>query len=192
MSTEFQSFLNRIRAGDPGAAQQLVAQYETELRIIARARLRDSRVRRTVDSSDICQSVFASFFVRAAAGQYDLESPEDLIKLLAQMVRNKATGQLRKQRASRRDVAKQAADGVDEMAIPSGDHTPSRIFAARELVERFQGCLPDEIREISELRSDGKSWEEIAIGLDTSPEAVRKRFSRAVDKAAVEAGIDEM
>ena len=95
MSAEFESFLNRIRAGDQSAAQQLVAQYETELRIIAQSRLRDSRVRRTVDSSDICQSVFASFFVRSAADQYHVELLEDFIRLLAQMVRNKAIGKVR-------------------------------------------------------------------------------------------------
>jgi hypothetical protein len=31
---------------------------------------------------DICQSVMASFFVRAAAGQFNLERPDELIRLL--------------------------------------------------------------------------------------------------------------
>ena len=32
---------------------------------------------------DICQSVMASFFVRAALGQYQLNTPEQLLNLLA-------------------------------------------------------------------------------------------------------------
>ena len=47
--------------------------------------------------------LLASFFVRAAAGQYDLERPEQLRALLMGMVRNKLAFQLRKQRAQRRD-----------------------------------------------------------------------------------------
>ena len=38
---------------------------------------------------DICQSVLGSFFVRAATGQYKLETPEHLLKLLTTMARNK-------------------------------------------------------------------------------------------------------
>ena len=41
-----------------------------------RIHLRDVRLRRVLDSTDICQSVLASFFVRAALGQYDLDTPE--------------------------------------------------------------------------------------------------------------------
>ena len=52
------------------------------VRFEARLRLTDPRLRRQYDSLDICQSVLASFFVRAAAGQYDLDRPEQLLKLL--------------------------------------------------------------------------------------------------------------
>ena len=54
-----------------------------------RVRLVDTRLNRLLDSMDICQSVLASFFVRAALGQYELETPEQLLKLLATMTRNK-------------------------------------------------------------------------------------------------------
>jgi hypothetical protein len=39
---------------------------------------------------DICQSVLATFFVRVAAGEYDLKEPDDLIKLLPNMTRNES------------------------------------------------------------------------------------------------------
>ena len=42
-------------------------------------RLADARLGNLLDSMDICQSVLTSFFVRAAAGQYDLETPEQLL-----------------------------------------------------------------------------------------------------------------
>src|SRR5260370_4819279 len=80
--TSFFEFIKRVRAGDEQAATELVRQYETEIRREVRLRLRDGRLRRGFDSVDICQSVLASFFVRAALGQYELEEPQQLIKLL--------------------------------------------------------------------------------------------------------------
>lgn len=72
----FAEFLRRIRAGDEHAAAELVRRYEPAIRLEVRLRLGDPRLRRVLDSMDICQSVLASFFVRAAVGQYDLERPE--------------------------------------------------------------------------------------------------------------------
>src|SRR5260221_3136505 len=54
-----------------------------------RFRLADTNLARLLDSMDICQSVLASFFLRAAAGQFDIEQPQQLVKLLVAMARNK-------------------------------------------------------------------------------------------------------
>src|SRR3954447_9782077 len=74
----FADFLGRIRAGDEQAAAELVRRYESAVGIEIRMRLASARVRRVLDTMDICQSVLASFFLRVAAGQYDLERPEQL------------------------------------------------------------------------------------------------------------------
>src|SRR5262249_2680094 len=81
-SGSFADLLRRIRCGDGQAAVELVRQYESAIRLEVRMRLRSARLRRVLDSMDICQSVLASFFVRAAAGHYDLEEPGQLIRLL--------------------------------------------------------------------------------------------------------------
>src|SRR5919198_6288365 len=85
------SLISRVRAGDAAAAAELVRRYEPVIRSRIRVwlRMQDRRLRRVFDSMDVCQSVLASFFVRAAAGQYDLEEPRDLLKLLVKMARNK-------------------------------------------------------------------------------------------------------
>jgi RNA polymerase sigma-70 factor (ECF subfamily) len=57
------------------AASELVRRHEPSIRFAARFRLADSRLGGLLDSMDICQSVLKSFFVRAASGQYDLETP---------------------------------------------------------------------------------------------------------------------
>src|SRR5262245_54922251 len=99
--SNFAELMARVRAGDNQAAADLVRQYDAVVRLEVRVRLSDPRLRRLFDSMDICQSVLASFFVRAAAGEYDLNSPQDLVKLLGSMVRHKLALQVRKQRAQR-------------------------------------------------------------------------------------------
>ena len=85
----FDNFIRRIRAGDEQAAEELVRKYEPLIRREVRMHLEDRRLGQLFDSMDICQSVLASFFVRTAAGQYDLTKSDQLLKLLVTMVRNK-------------------------------------------------------------------------------------------------------
>src|SRR4051794_37932262 len=99
MSTDaaFADLIRRVACGDEDAAAHLVRDFEPIVRRVVRGRLRSARPRRDFDSMDICQSVLAIFFVRAAAGQYELQQPSDLIKLLLTMTRNKLAEQLRRQ-----------------------------------------------------------------------------------------------
>src|SRR6266436_4001848 len=96
----FQDLIGQVRAGDGEAAAELVRRYEPAIRRAARIRLADSRLRRLFDSMDISQSVFASFFVRAALGQYELEKPERLLGLLVAMSRKKLADHARQQAAA--------------------------------------------------------------------------------------------
>src|SRR3954447_8804555 len=99
----FQELIGRVRKGDERAAAELVRRYEPAIRRAVRFRLTDPRLRRTCDSMDICQSVLLSFFVRAASGQYDLETAEQLLRLLTTMSRNSLLTQAGLQGAPRRD-----------------------------------------------------------------------------------------
>jgi hypothetical protein len=95
----FHDLVRRVRSGDEAAAAELVRHYGETLCRAVRARLTDANLRRLLDSMDICQSVLASFFVRAAAGQYDLDSPGQLVWLLAVMARHKLLRQVERLRA---------------------------------------------------------------------------------------------
>src|SRR6476659_5706176 len=85
----FDQLLGRVRRGESQAADELVRKYESAIRVAVRTRLSDLALRRQFDSMDVCQSVLASFFVRASAGQYDLSEPRQLVALLTRMAQNK-------------------------------------------------------------------------------------------------------
>ena len=103
MPDSFSELLRRVRCGDCDAADELWRQYEPLLRREMRLRLRDPNLRQRFDEDDICQSVMASFFVRAAAGQFELEGPDQLRQLLVKMGRNKLASLTRRHTAEIRD-----------------------------------------------------------------------------------------
>src|SRR5690349_998297 len=81
--SSFSDLIRRVRAGDERAARELLERYEPTLRTVIRVRLTNRSVRRVLDYLDLCQSVLANFFVRVAAGQFELETPGQLVNLVA-------------------------------------------------------------------------------------------------------------
>jgi RNA polymerase sigma-70 factor (ECF subfamily) len=188
----FQDLIRRVRAGDEQAAAELVRRYEPAIRRVVRIRLRDPRLRRLLDTMDICQSVLLNFFVRAAAGQFELESPEQLLKLLATMARHSLTNQALKQQAACRDHRRLEAAGTEGREPVSSAPSPSRYVSARELLEEAHRRLPARERQLQDLREQGREWAEIADLVGGSPEALRKQLARAVDRVAAELGLEEI
>ncbi|SRR5579871_5714018 len=185
----FLALVRRVRAGDGAAAEELVRLYEPAVRRVVRLRLRDPRLRRVLDSADVCQSVLASFFARAAAGQYELERPEQLLRLLAVMARNKLAGQARRAYVTRREAGEDAPCGNSLLDPGPG---PCQEVAWRDLLGAVRGRLSDEERQLADRRSRSLGWEEIATELGGSPEALRKKLARALDRVARQLGLDDL
>ncbi len=187
----FHELIQRIRAGDAEAAAILVRQYEPEIRRAVRFRLGNSRLRRVFDSMDVCQSVLGSFFVRVAAGQFDLEEPNQLLRLLTVMAQNKLRNYANQQNALRRDQRRQLADGTPVLeGVPDRVSSPSQVIARRELWTVIHKELNAEERYVAEQRAAGRPWNELAAELGCTPEGLRKRYSRAVDRVVQRLGLD--
>lgn len=191
-ATQFQKLLHRLRQGDEQAATELIANYESVVRIAVRARLRDPVYARLFDSMDICQSVMASFFPRAALGEFDLEEPQQLVGLLVKMAQHKLSNQVRRHRAQQRDLKRDISAHDDRAAeLVGATPTPSRIAMGRELLQEVHGRLTLEERQIADLRQQGFLWDEIARQLGGSPEARRKQFQRAIQVIATDLNLDD-
>jgi hypothetical protein len=94
----FADLIRRARAGDGHAAEELLRQYEPQLRREVRLRLRAPRLRLGV--TDVCPSVLLSFFARARLGQYDLTHPGESVRLLARLARKEVAARARKEGAA--------------------------------------------------------------------------------------------
>jgi RNA polymerase sigma-70 factor (ECF subfamily) len=182
-SASFADLVRRIRARDEAAATELVRRYEPAIRRSVRLRL-DPRLRRTCDSMDICQAVLGSFFARAASDQYDLETPEHLLKLLATMARHKLSKTRRHQQQARRDHRRETGRALEHELKAPGP-SPSQHLGAKELLAEIRLRLSAKEQQMMELRHQGRDWAAIAAELGGSPEALRKKLARAIARVTV-------
>jgi RNA polymerase sigma factor (sigma-70 family) len=189
--SEFHDLIRRVRDRDEAAATELLRRYESAIRRVVRIHLRDSRMRRVLDSMDICQSVMASFFVRTALGQYELETPEQLIGLLTSIARNKLTNQAHRLHTQRRDIRRDAAIGDDADRLLDQASDPSEQASAKEILEKVRSRLDEQELYLAEQRALGRGWKEIAEELGGTDVALRKKLTRALNRVMTELGLDE-
>jgi RNA polymerase sigma-70 factor (ECF subfamily) len=191
--SQFQELIRRVRDRDDSAAAELVRHYEGAIRRVIRIHLRDVRLRKVLDSMDICQSVLATFFVRTALGEYELDSPEQLMRLLISIARNKLTNQAHRLRAQKRDVRREAAiaPGDSERILdPASD--PSEQASVKEILQKVRTRLKEEELYLADQRALGRPWKELAEELGGTDVALRKKLTRAVGRVMAELGLDEV
>jgi RNA polymerase sigma-70 factor (ECF subfamily) len=147
-------------------------------------------MRQVLDSMDVCQSVLASFFVRTALGQYELESPAQLVGLLTRIARNKLLNQLERSRTQRRDMRRQASYDDHAGAVTDRASDPSKQASAREILAQVRERLDPAERYLADERSQGRPWQELAQELGATDDALRKKLTRALSRVMEELGLD--
>jgi DNA-directed RNA polymerase specialized sigma24 family protein len=178
----FRDLMRRVQAGDAQAALELVRAYEWAVRLQVRVRLTQPDLRRLLDSMDIVQLVWASFFPRAAAGQYELEDPRKLLNLLITLAHHKLLDQARGLRARRRGDG-QVPGGLGAEGEPIDPRPgPEHVAGDRDFLQECRKRLSPLERSLWDQRLQGRSWVEIAAALGTDPDVARIGFHRAVER----------
>lgn len=178
---EFTQLMRKTRAGDQGAARKLVELYEPEIRRTARMRMTDQKLRRLVDSMDICQSVFGKFFNKAKHGDLDLTTPDQLLGLLVTMTRNRVVDEHRHQTRKKRGSGEAQLLAESNMMVEDSPG-PKTVFEMKDLLDHVRSHLTPEELEIADCRNAGMSWGEIEEKLCESSEVLRKRLERALER----------
>lgn len=176
----FADLMGRLRAGDAGAAAELFQRYAHRLVGLARGRL-DRLTRRLVDPEDVLQSVFRSFFERHAAGQFDLADWDGLWAMLVVLTLRKCGRQVRRFRAARRDLRREAgpdrAEVADWEALADGP-TPAEAAALCDLLgELRQRCGADDWPLVA-LSLQGLSQAEVGAQAGCTERTVRRVLAR--------------
>ena len=187
----FEELIRRVRAWDQEAAAELVRRYEPAIRRAVRVRLASARLGNLLDSMDICQSVLRSFFVRAASRQFELETPEQVLKLLTAMARNKLASQARRPHSLRRDNRRASAIGDEGSRLVAPGDSPSVATVVRDLQQEVRRRLAPDEWQLLELRNRGHDWAAIAAQVGGAAETLRKKLARAIDRVADELALDD-
>lgn len=169
--------------GDRDAYARLIRQTQNLVSSVALAVVRDVPA-----SEDIAQEVY----VHAWRGLGALRSAESFLPWLRQLTRNRAQAFLR-ERHRRTQLGALTGDAALAAAVdpsPDAHQALLRDEAQRKLARAIEG-LSDEHREVITLfYREGQSVAQVAALLELSPEAVKKRLSRA--RAAVKEELWEL
>ena len=169
--------VQRIRAGDRAAWDELYARYHDQLLLAVRMRL-GAGLRRHVESEDIFQSVALEAF--QALGRFEYRGTGSLERFLRTLVVNKIRDRADLFAAEKRGGAhapRPLEESIPAPGEPLGYHDAERY----ERLERALNALAPDERQLIVLRKlEGLSSQEVAAQLGCSDEATRKAFSRAM------------
>ena len=168
------------------AWSELYRRYHDELLLVVRARL-GARLRAHLESEDVLQSVALEAF--RAMPRFEPRGEGSLRRFLHTLVVNKIRDRADTYGAQKRAGAVPLSDALLE-TVPSESPQPCAYYDdAYARLERALGRLPDEMREIVVLRRlEGLPSKEVAETLGKSDGAVRKLYSRALARLALELG----
>jgi RNA polymerase sigma-70 factor (ECF subfamily) len=175
----------RVRLGDDDACTQLLDKYEDEVRLMVRERL-PKTLRRQLDSMDIVQAVWQSFFADVQDGDRAFENSRHLRGWLDGMARNKVFEQHRRltkteKYAIKREERLYVRRGDREVArdLVARGPTPSQTVQAGErLAQLTAGCDAREV-EVLTLRYQGLTLDEIAARTGMCERSARRIIDAA-------------
>ena len=180
--------VRRCREGDAEAARQLFGAYAQRLSRLAEGYL-SRKLAGRVDGEDVVQSAFRTFFRRAAAGEFQIDSAAQLWQLLVRITVLKARGQGRRHAAARRDVAAERSPAGEDwlVELASREPGPEEAVILLDQIESLLAGLPPVYARILELRLQGHSVREIVPSLNVARrtvyralEVLQQRLERAV------------
>jgi len=175
-ASEFELLLVRARARDDEAAWELIARYGPHVVAVVRRKL-SRQVRARLDSQDIVQAVWKSFFFDMA-GIDEIQSPEQLMKVLIQMTHNKVVDAYRRHVvAEQRGTGRECSlDSVNEpgLRLRSSDPTPSAFAIAKERWQQMIGGRTPVHQSVIRMRMAGETFESISSQLQISERTARR------------------
>src|SRR5262245_33045959 len=142
------SLLRRFRRGQEDASTLLYLRYAGRLHALA-ARQSGADLARRLDPEDIVQSVFRTFFRRAARGEYEVPDGEEIWRLLLVIALNKVRAAAVHHRAAKRDAARTVGgEGLAHSLASEADRDEQALTVLRLVVDEALTKLPEAQRRM--------------------------------------------
>jgi RNA polymerase sigma-70 factor (ECF subfamily) len=169
----FSDLLERARQGDDEAMEQLIQEYEPQVRLVARHRL-SRPLRAILDTMDLVQSVHYALLRGLRENKFTLASPQDLIALAVTMVNHKAA------RKWQRLQREQHILKLHRLLLARAGSDPCPELT--ELVQSLLATVSDRDRRLLLLYLQGHSTQQVAQILGVDANSLRVRRSRLFRK----------
>lgn len=180
----FVNLLQRLRNREDAAVEELVSAYETEIRLSVRGLLNESHLRRRFDSLDIVQSVMLRFCLSLAAGEFQIETPAQLVGLLNKMAFNRFLDQVKHETAQERDCRRASSDVGLLEAVACDQPGPSTVVGWRDEFAEIHRRLTDAERDLARRWAHGETWAEIAGPDRAEQDRLRHKLDTAFIRVA--------
>ncbi|MFO0977993.1 MAG: sigma-70 family RNA polymerase sigma factor [Planctomycetaceae bacterium] len=167
------SLMRRFRSGSGDAAAALYERYADRLDYLASRGL-GSDIGGLVDSDDVVQSIFRTFFRRAAVGDYEVPEDMELWNLLVTISLNKIREVGRYHRRARRDIGKTVPleESTTAGSIAGADEVACQVL--QMVVEDTIAQLPMAHQKIIQLHIEGWNVPEIAAETARSKRTIER------------------
>jgi RNA polymerase sigma-70 factor (ECF subfamily) len=180
-----------LQRGQGDAATELYLRYAGRLHALVRAR-RGADLAARLDPDDIVQSVFRTFFGRAAEGHYTVPQGEELWKLFLVIALYKIRDTGAYHRAGKRDVGRTAQGAAfDRAADSEAGRDETALAVLQMVVDEVLERLPPGHRRIIEMRAEGYEVAEIAQATGRAKRSVERILQEFRERLSAEIREDE-
>ena len=170
--------LTKWRNGDEDAAKQLFDDFSQRLTALAEKFL-SGKFSGRLDGEDVVQSVFRTFFVRSARGEFPVQDTMEIWRVLSYLTKTKAQNRARHHSYAMRDVEKEvcATELTWQSVVSSSTPDPEEVAVFAEQLEAILEGLPEDYCSIMMLRLDGYNHTEISKELGISRQTVHRAMN---------------
>ncbi len=179
---ELTELLDQARIGVESAESAVHREFVDKLVCLASRRIND-RFRAKIAPEEVVQSVFASFFRRHRAGEFDIANWNDLWALLVTITVRKCVNKVEGFMSSKRNVdreidQRQEFDRGSSIFGPSKEPAAEDVAIFNETLDHLFDQLPETLQEIVCLRLQGMSNLEISEKIGRSERTVYRALNR--------------
>lgn len=180
----FTSLMNRLKAGEDGAARVVFERFANRLIGLARKSL-DGRLLQKVDPEDVVQSAYKSFFLGQRDGGWEFGGWDGLWGMLTLITLRKCANRAEYYSAEKRDVRRElppATDSVggavDAFALDREPQPEEAALLVETVQSLFQSLTDPDERAILEMSLQGFTATEICDQTGRAERSVRRLRER--------------
>jgi RNA polymerase sigma-70 factor (ECF subfamily) len=171
-TASLEELLDKLRAGDAAAAEQVFRAYEPYLRLVVRRQL-SARLRAKFDSTDVVQSIWVDVLHGFREAGWRFADEKHLRAFLVKATRNRFLDRVRRHHHALEHEHRLADTDPEELPA-ARQPQPSEVAEASELWEQLLALCPPAHHELLRLKRQGTPLAEIARRTGLHASSVRR------------------